>query len=283
MTRRGRHARARARGCRTCLRRCSLRLRHRCAQGAGRAHHRPARKTGRAAYCGAGPVAASPPVAALHATFNVPIRTVELWAKRGLLRHWQRHRLAPTPTPNGEWAASAPLSSAPVSFLTCWKPCGWRTVPTTTRPSTWRAWSRRRRISACPGTPPPCTSARRCWRAATRGAWRTRLLPGAAGTPRAEAFALAPTPELVVAPGAAPAGPGARRIRAPQDHAPRALRRVCAPGAGRVRHRAVERGRRDHRRHLSATSPCCSMAAGSRRSPGLLPGVAAPWRCAMAG
>ncbi|MGL6203438.1 MAG: aminotransferase class IV, partial [Giesbergeria sp.] len=52
------------------------------------------------------------------------------------------------------------------------------------------------------GVPWDATAVHQCLQALaakhTQGAWRTRLLLGAAGTPRAEAFALAPTPEPVL-------------------------------------------------------------------------------------
>jgi hypothetical protein len=54
-----------------------LRLRHGRAQGAGHAHHRPARSGPRGVLRRRGPAAARAG-GGMHATFNVPIRTVEL-------------------------------------------------------------------------------------------------------------------------------------------------------------------------------------------------------------
>ena len=66
-----------------------------------------------------------------------------------------------------------------------------------TLPTTWPACSRPPRISASPGTLVPCTSACRRWLTGIRKACGACACCWCCGQPRAEAFALQPTPEPV--------------------------------------------------------------------------------------
>ena len=154
----------------------------------------------RGVYCGAVGLLRPAAGGGLHATFNVPIRTVELQGSEarcgigsGIV--WGADANAEW----REWAAKRAFverASEPFDLLETLRleDGAYRHLP--------EHLARMEQAAAHFGVPWDATAVHQCLQVLAgshpQGAWRTRLLLGAAGTPRAEAFALAPTPEPVL-------------------------------------------------------------------------------------
>ena len=154
----------------------------------------------RGVYCGAVGLLRPAAGGGMHATFNVPIRTVELQGSEarcgigsGIV--WGADANAEW----REWAAKRAFverASEPFDLLETLRldVGAYRHLP--------EHLARMEQTAVHFGVPWDATAVHQCLQALAgrhpQGAWRTRLLLGAAGTPRAEAFALAPTPEPVL-------------------------------------------------------------------------------------
>ena len=154
----------------------------------------------RGVYCGAVGLLRPAAGGGLHATFNVPIRTVELQGSEarcgigsGIV--WGADANAEW----REWAAKRAFverASEPFDLLETLRleDGAYRHLP--------EHLARMEQAAAHFGVPWDATAVHQCLQALAgshpQGAWRTRLLLCAAGSPRAEAFALAPTPEPVL-------------------------------------------------------------------------------------
>jgi para-aminobenzoate synthetase/4-amino-4-deoxychorismate lyase len=154
----------------------------------------------RGVYCGAVGLLRPAAGGGLHATFNVPIRTVELQGSEarcgigsGIV--WGADANAEW----REWAAKRAFverASEPFDLLETLRleDGAYRHLP--------EHLARMEQAAAHFGVPWDATAVHQCLQVLAgshpQGAWRTRLLLCAAGTPRAEAFALAPTPEPVL-------------------------------------------------------------------------------------
>ena len=154
----------------------------------------------RGVYCGAVGLLRPAAGGGLHATFNVPIRTVELQGSEarcgigsGIV--WGADANAEW----REWAAKRAFverASEPFDLLETLRleDGAYRHLP--------EHLARMEQAAAHFGVPWDATAVHQCLQVLAgshpQGAWRTRLLLDAAGSPRAEAFALAPTPEPVL-------------------------------------------------------------------------------------